>query len=311
MIGRVPRRPATRRVAVLTAIAAMLLVVPGAASRPASFSLVRLETAEAVDFGEGVVWILAVGSDAGADEEVRAGRADAIQLVGVDVDTGRAAAIGVPRDFLVDIPGHGRDRINLGLQEGGPEVMARLVEDLVGIAPQYVATSKAALFADMVDAVGGLTVRSRIAFEDPETGLEVRRGLNEFTGEEAAAFAGAREPLPRSDLDRSANQQELLRAILRKVRAREDDEGFLEAGAVAAFGGLETDLSPPEVYRFAHAITQVDPSKVVTCVLSGRPVTLQSGAAVLEPDTAQARQLGDELRDDARLGPRALRRAGC
>jgi LCP family protein required for cell wall assembly len=304
---------------VLAVVAATLLLLPGPTPGPASVSLVRLESAEAVDFGEGVVWVLAVGSDADADEDVMSGRADAIQLVGLDVETGRAAALGVPRDFVVDVPGLGRDRINRGLQEGGPEAMAVMVEELIGIAPQYVVTSKAAQFADMVDAIGGLTVRSPVAFVDPETGLRVRRGRNEFTGDEAATFAGVREPLTGQDFARSANQQALLRAILAKVREREDEEGFLEVGAVAAFGGLNTDvpagldtnLTPAEIYRFAHAITQVEPTQVVTCVLDGRPFTTPEGADVLRPNALQAQRLGDALQDDAYVRPQALRAAGC
>ena len=68
------------------------------------------------------------------------GRADAIQLVGVDFDAGTAVAFGVPRDSWVELEGHGTNRINAGLPFGGPELMASAVEDLFGIAPDYVVT---------------------------------------------------------------------------------------------------------------------------------------------------------------------------
>lgn len=292
-----------RRVAALVALLLGLLLVPGPARHPATVSLVRLETASAVDLGEGVVWILAIGSDADPGEDLMSGRADAIQLVGIDVDQRRAVAIGVPRDSFLEVPGTGeRDRINSGLtEEDGAELVARMVEELTGIAPQYVVTSGPELFADMVDAIGGLTVRSGVAFIDAESGLVVRRGPNQLDGEEAAAFAGSRD-LPGDDFARSANQQALLRAILATVRAHEDQPGFLEAGAVAALEGLRTDnLGPTGIYRFAHAVTRVDPDRVTTCVIGGRPFTTDEGAQVIIPDRVLAQRLGRDARDDARL----------
>jgi LCP family protein required for cell wall assembly len=294
------RRSHGRALAVAV-LALALLILPGPAPHPTSLSLVRLESAGAVDLGDGVVWILAVGSDADPGEDLVSGRADAIQLVGLDVDARRAVAIGIPRDFYVEVPGpDDRDRINSGLERGGPEVMARLVEDLTGIEAQYVVTSGPELFAEMVDAVGGLTVRSRFAFVDSESGLRIRRGSNRLDGEQAAAFAGSRE-LPGDDFGRSANQQALLRAVLAKVRAQEDRPGFLETGALAAFRGLETDnLAPTEIYRFAHAIAEIDPRRVTTCVLGGTPFTTSAGAAVIIPDKGQVRRVARDARD-ARL----------
>lgn len=288
-----------RRLLASLVVLAAVLLVPGPTPHAVSWSLVRVESAGAVDLGDGVVWILAVGSDADPGEDLDQGRADAVQLVGMDVEARRAVAIGIPRDSYVRVPG-GRDRINTGLGRGGPELMARLVQRMTGIAPQYVVTSGPELFAEMVDAIGVLTVRSRYAFTDSETGLEVRRGLNRFDGAEAAAFAGSRE-LPGDDFSRSANQQALLGAILDQVRSRESEPGFLESGAVAAFQGLETDLETTEIYRFAHAIARIDPARVDTCVIGGRPSTTSDGASVVIPDLAQARALTRDARDDAQL----------
>ena len=289
-----------RLLASLVVLAAVLLV-PGPTPHPASWSLVRVESADAVDLADGVVWILAVGSDADPGEDLDEGRADAVQLVGLDVEARRAVAIGIPRDSYVPVPGPDeRDRINTGLGRGGPELMARLVQGLTGIAPQYVVTSGPELFAEMVDTIGVLTVRSRVAFTDSESGLRVRRGLNRFDGTEAAAFAGSRELLG-DDFSRSANQQELLRAILDQVRSREGEPGFLESGAVAAFQGLETDLETTEIYRFAHAIARIDPARVDTCVVGGQPRTTPGGASVVIPDRVQARALARDARDDAQL----------
>ena len=48
-------------------------------------------------------------------------RGDALQLIGINTRTGAAAAIGIPRDSWVAIPGYGSNRINAALYFGGPQ----------------------------------------------------------------------------------------------------------------------------------------------------------------------------------------------
>ena len=41
---------------------------------------------------------------------------------------GKAALISVPRDSYVDIPGHGKNKINAAYAFGGPELMVQTIE---------------------------------------------------------------------------------------------------------------------------------------------------------------------------------------
>ena len=102
--------------------------------------------------------------------------------------------MGVPRDTWVDIPGHGFDRINVALPVGGPELVADMVESLVGIPPDYVFTAGFDGFVSMVDSIGPVPVISRFSFQPPTVPLSVRRGLNRMDGQEALAFGRARVP---------------------------------------------------------------------------------------------------------------------
>lgn len=281
-------------------LAVCAVLVPDAARHPTVVTLVKVERAEAVDRGEGsadVVWILALGSDARPGEEVLRSRADAIQLVGVNLATGRGSIIGIPRDSWVVLPGVGSDRINAGLYYGGPELMARAVADLTGVTPDYVMTTSFGGFRAMVQNIGGITVDSRLAFTDDNMPGAIRQGLNRLNGFEALFFSRARHYLPRGDFDRSANQQETLRGILRQVRAREAEPGFMERGMFSVLKHLHTDLGPVELYRLAHAATQVVPRNLVGCVLDGS-IGDVNGASVVFPDTVQARRLGAEARED-------------
>ena len=278
-------------------------------SRPdhATFSLVEVETARTVDFDSGAVWLLLLGSDSREGQDVLRGRADAIQLVGVDFEAGTAVAFGVPRDSWVDIPGHGTERINAGLTHGGPDLMAKLVDDLFGIEPDYVVTIGTEGLTDLVDAVGGLevdvpediTVPGDI--DVPEATLEIPQGRSRLDGAAAVGYARARYPLARGDFDRSANHQELMRGVVRQLSAHQDDVGFVEASVLRALGLLDTDLDAAELYRLTQAVSDVDLSAVSACVLSGTPGTGPEGESIIYVDSAQARRLADDARDDAHL----------
>jgi LCP family protein required for cell wall assembly len=290
-----------RRTALAVVLSIAALVMPDAVARPATVSLLQLPHAKAVDFESGVVWVLAVGSDARPGTDVLKGNADAIQLIGIDFETGAATAIGIPRDSWLDIPDHGRDRINSTLEDGGPKLVAETVAALVGIEPDYVLTAGLTGFEAMVTAIDGVSVNSPIAFEDPEYRLSVKRGRNEFNGQDATLFARSRK-LPGDDFARSANQQALLKGILRQLQAHEDEVGFMERGALAAQAALDTDtnLSPAELYRFAQAVTQVRLRRITACVLDGTP-GVEFGASIVYVDEPQAKRLGNDARDDARL----------
>jgi polyisoprenyl-teichoic acid--peptidoglycan teichoic acid transferase len=291
----------TRRPALLAALLVLVaLVVPPSAVRRADVTLVQVHTAQAVDHPRSVVWLLCLGSDARPGEALLHQRADAIQLVGLNLETGAGTMIGIPRDSYVQIPGHGRNKINSSMSFGGPQMMAASVRRLVGVRPDYVFTTGFDGFRAMVRAIGGVTVDSRFAFSDPVRPQGYKVGPNRLTAYQALIFGRVRHPLPRGDFDRSANQQELLRSILRRVRGRESAPGFMERGVLAAVGSMNTDLAPTQLFRLAQAVTQVDPRRLHGCVLDGR-AGFAGAASVVFPDVTQARRLGDDARRDGTL----------
>jgi LCP family protein required for cell wall assembly len=280
-------------------LAVTALVVPPSAVTQAPTALVKVEGAHDVDVSDRVVWVLLLGSDARKGGSVLHSRADAIQLVGFNTRTGAATAIGVPRDSFVDIPGHGRNKINASMYFGGPQLMARSVGNLVGIRPDYVFTSSMWGFARMVDGIGGIEVRSKYAFSDPLKRFHV--GDNRVNGIQALVFSRTRKAFPHGDFDRSANQQRTLLGILHKVRADEDRPGFMERGVLHVLQNMDTpNVDPVELYRLAQAAARVDPQKFRGCVVQGG-VGYVNAASVVFPDVAQARSIGRRARADATL----------
>jgi polyisoprenyl-teichoic acid--peptidoglycan teichoic acid transferase len=259
-----------------------------------------VQTASAVDHSKNVIWILCLGSDARPGQRMVGTRADAIQLVGLNLKTGAGTDIGIPRDSYVDIAGHGRNKINASMFFGGPQLMADSVGNLVGVHPDYVFVTGFLGFRHMVNTIGGVTVNSKFAFSDPVRPQGYHVGKNKLNAFQALIFGRVRHPLPRGDFDRSANQQELLRAILRKVRSRMDQPGFMERGVYSAVKNLNTNLRPSELYRLAMAVASINPAKVKGCVVQGGTGYV-GAASVVFPDVAQARRYGNDARNDATL----------
>jgi LCP family protein required for cell wall assembly len=287
--------------AVLLALAAVLM--PPASARNSETTLVRVRSARAVDHPSTVVWVLCLGSDARPGQSLVGERADAIQLVGLNLRTGRGTMIGIPRDSYVEIPGHGHDKINASMTYGGPQLMADSVGRLVGVRPDYVFTTGFLGFRAMVRAIDGVTVDSRFAFSDPVRPQGYTVGRNRLNPFQALIFGRVRHPLPRGDFDRSGNQQELLRSILRKVRAHRSTPGYVERGVLAAIRNMDTDLRPGELFRLAQAVIGVRPGGLRGCVVSG-PTGYAGAASVVYPDVAQARRIGDDARKDGTLDGR-------
>lgn len=280
-------------------LAVAALVVPDSTVATTQVELVKIERAQGIDLDPQRVWILAVGSDARPGEDMLRTRGDALQLIGIDTQSGAATSIGVPRDSYVSIPGIGSDRINAALSYGGPELLGRAVGDLIGIQPEYVFVTRFPFFEDMVDDIGGIEVRNPGYFSDENlkpNGFQA--GKIRLDGYGAMAFSRIRKTLPGGDFDRSANQQRVLRGIQGAIRARSDEAGFIESGVMTVMKHLHTDLPPSELFRLAQAIAQVDPAKVTGCVVQGGIGDI-GGASVVLPYVDQARDYGDQARDDA------------
>jgi hypothetical protein len=74
----------------------------------------------------------------------------------------------------------------------------------------------------------------------------------------------------------------------------------MEKGALAALKHLDTSLSPIELYRFAQALSQLDPAQTTTCVLTGPPFQLGPNVAV-DLDEAHAHDVAADAAKDGHL----------
>jgi LCP family protein required for cell wall assembly len=148
-------------------------------------------------------------------------RADTIMLL--RVGGGHNAKLSIPRDTAVDVPGHGRQKINAAYAFGGTSLMVDTVRTFLGIDVDHVVEISFENFPKLIDAMGGIDytgscVVGRINGGARNGGVTVRlhSGTTHIDGKHALALARVRKNLcnPREDdLSRARRQQKILSAM--------------------------------------------------------------------------------------------------
>src|SRR5690349_16883927 len=108
-----------------------------------------------VDAGEPQT-IAILGSDRRwVDRNVKeAARSDTILLIRLDPSKDATAVMSIPRDLVVDIPGHGRDKINAAYSLGGPKLTVQTIRQLFGFSINHVVNVNFGGFREAVDRLG-------------------------------------------------------------------------------------------------------------------------------------------------------------
>ena len=100
--------------------------------------------------------VLLLGVDARPGE--KDARTDSMILVSIDRATRKIALVSIPRDTLVEIPGHGKEKINSANVIGGVDMARETVEGLMGVEIPYYVKTNFDGFKDIVDTLGGVTI---------------------------------------------------------------------------------------------------------------------------------------------------------
>lgn len=248
---------------------------------------------------EDAVNVLVIGSDS-RSAKAGEGRSDALMIVHLAGDRRSAQIISFPRDMYVDVPGHGKDKINAAYAYGGPKLAVRTVEGLTGTRMDHVAVIDFEGFKDVTTALGGVTVHNEHASKS--RGYTFPKGEITIQGEEALVFVRERYDLPRGDLDRAERQRLVTQAILRKALSPEVMGNPSEFTAfVAAFSRAMTvddALTPATVRQIALSLRMTgDDVAHIQAPISGFG-TSPNGASIDIVDQQGMRELGKALAAD-------------
>jgi LCP family protein required for cell wall assembly len=247
------------------ALLAMFLVVAMSGTALATTVVLEIDDVKNAFIGEGRVavdipeitkadaggarTILLLGSDA-RYEDKKLGlkpRSDTMLLVRADPNRDAIAVMSIPRDLAVEIPGHGRDKINSAFENGGERLtvktVKRLFEDATGddFPINNVISVEFGSFRRAVDYIGGVYVDiDRDYFNDNSGGgeryaaIDVDAGYQKLEGQDALDYVRYRHT--DNDFIRAARQQD----FLRQARSQSGVKRLFQIGKrkklAAAFG---------------------------------------------------------------------------
>ena len=228
--------------------------------------------------------ILGVDARKGA---TRSKRADTILIMRTDPDSGRIKYLSIPRDWRIDLPVYGTEKINSAFTFFGQAGMIRAVKRVTGIPINHVMVIKFSGFPKMVDAVGGITVNNPTALVDCpyEAGRTVSfpAGKIEMDGARALEYSRARYGDCGGDFGRALRQQAVVAGLKSKVVAMSQlwRAPWRGAGVVRA---LQTDIGTMDMVKMGWLQARLEQSKADRILLTGEVQMIGEVSYVVQTD---------------------------
>jgi len=235
--------------------------------------------------------VLAIGTDVRPGEH-RSGLTDFMRAVRVDFQEQRLTTLEFPRDLWVKIPGieHnvGTDhqKLNTAYAYGGPEhgpsLLASTLNANFGLKVDNYMVANMNVFAEVVDALGGLDITI------PEGGIDGRtstdrsarlvfpEGPQHLNGEQALTLARLRNI---SVFERAEHQNMVMCALRKKI---ESPELVLRLPAIinSFITNVQTDLTPEQISQLACLGIQMPRSNIL---FASFPLQLFESTEVYDP----------------------------
>jgi LCP family protein required for cell wall assembly len=160
-------------------------------------------------------------------------RSDTMMLIHISSKHDKITVVSLPRDSLVTIPGHRSNgsegakgaevgerqgKLNWAYMYGGAPLTVTTVERATGVHVDHYIEVNFLGFLKVVNALGGVTVCTEQAINDPKSGLRLPAGKSNVDGPTALAYSRARYTLTGgSDLGRIDRQQQFMSAVVHKA----------------------------------------------------------------------------------------------
>jgi polyisoprenyl-teichoic acid--peptidoglycan teichoic acid transferase len=240
--------------------------------------------------------ILLLGRDhENTDRRVGLNNSDSIMILHTDPGRHRLVYLSIPRDLRVPIPGYGEDRINSALPRGGTKLAVRTIENFTGLDINHVMIVDFRSFKSLIDNIGGVDINVpepilSNKFDCPYNaagcarwkGYRFGKGWQHMDGKRALIYSRIRENQldpSESDITRGERQQQVMRAVLRKLlgfstflKLPFDGSDLLEP--------LTTDLSAWQFVQLGWVMKRAGQKDALHCRLGGTATSI-GGASVI------------------------------
>lgn len=166
--------------------------------------------------GKPVSYLL-LGTDTGALGRTEKGRTDTMMVMTVNPNTKTTTMVSLQRDTKITIDGM-TEKLNAAYALGDAKQAMTTVEQLLDIKLDgYLLVNMKGL-EQLVDAVGGVTVKSPLTFSYEGYSFTENQDVT-MNGTEALAFSRMRYDDPRGDYGRQIRQQLVIEAVMNKLKA--------------------------------------------------------------------------------------------
>jgi len=232
-------------------------------------------------------------------------RADTILIIHVPANGKSAVIVSFPRDLRVHIPGQtGFQKINAAYN-GGPNLMIKTIKAYSGLNINHYIEVNFASFQSIVDAVGGVRLCPKVAYDDRESGLILKHaGCQQFNGRLALAWVRMRKQDPKGDFGRIDRQQQFMRVLMQKVKGigfLTDIPRLTKLADVVSKGVItDSKLTLSEVRGIANKLAGFKQSNVDFRVVPSYPKYIPPTSWVIDRPS-EAKALFAALKNDTKL----------
>ncbi|NLD20034.1 MAG: LCP family protein [Clostridiales bacterium] len=144
-------------------------------------------------------------------------RSDVNMIMTVNPKTKEILLTSIPRDAYVELHTfQAHDKLTHSGIYGVDETIMT-VEDWIDIDMNYYVRINFSMLVNLVDAIGGIDVKSDFDFKSAVSEYTYIKGMNHLDGRAALYFARERKAFEEEDAQRIKNQQIVLKAMIKKV----------------------------------------------------------------------------------------------
>jgi LCP family protein required for cell wall assembly len=235
-----------------------------------------------------LLFFLVIGSDARPYQDMTKARADSIHIVAVDPKAREGTILGIPRDSYVNIPGHGKRKINAALPLGGPNLLVKTVRELTKMPISHYALTGFEGIDKITDTLHGVDVYVPYDMDDDYSGARFKKGWHHMNGVDALAFNRARHGVPGGDFGRSKNHGHFILHALKKMRAETKTKEDLKAWLDVLYRHAKLDMSMKEAVELSVLARNLAPADLVNVVAPGKSQMVGNQSVVMLGEAARA-----------------------
>ncbi len=180
---------------------------------------------------------------------------DTLILVTFNPKTLNATMFSIPRDSYVPIScwsGKPENKITHAAAYGN-DCMINTIEDYFDVNIDYYAKINFKGLVKLVDAVGGveMNVEKELCTDDSSRGSQIciQPGQQVLNGEQALVYARNRKQLANGDFGRAEHQQEIIKALINKIKTIDDVSTFMNILNTVS-NSMDTNLTTKQILSF-------------------------------------------------------------